>query len=176
MRGTVPGLENPHPLSLQLPGVYQEDELAQRFLSGLDEVLAPVLTTLDCIDAYLDPRLAPPDFLPWLAGWMGLDLDETWSVSQQRQAVAAAAERHERRGTAAALKEVLELATGQEVSLEESGGCTWSPTPGGELPGAEQPHLTVRVRGNVSERRIASLVAEHVPANVAWTIELEAAS
>lgn len=170
MRGTVPGLENPHPLSLQLPGVYQEDEFAQRFLAGLDEVLAPVLTTLDCIDAYLDPLLTPPDFLPWLAMWMGLDLDETWSAEQQREAIASAAQRHERRGTLAALKEVLELATGGEVSLEESGGCTWSPTPGGELPGSDQPKVTIRIRGEVS-RRIASLVAEHVPANVVWTIE-----
>jgi phage tail-like protein len=177
MRGMVEGLPNPHPLGLQLPAMFQEDDFAQRFVSALDEVIAPVLSTLDCMDAYLDPTLAPPDFLPWLAGWTGADLDETWSEEQQREVLASTARLHERRGTVQGLHEVLRLATGFEPEIDDSGGAAWSPTPGADLPGREEVHLRVRVRGeDLSEKRIAGLVAEHVPAHVPWTIELESAT
>jgi hypothetical protein len=48
MRGTVPGLASPHPLGGTLPALYADDSFAQRLCDGLDEVLAPVLATLDC--------------------------------------------------------------------------------------------------------------------------------
>ena len=71
-------LVSPHPLGAYLPALYQEDEFAQRWTSGLDVVLAPIFHSMDNIEAYLDPRLAPADFLDWLASWMGLVADETW--------------------------------------------------------------------------------------------------
>jgi phage tail-like protein len=36
----------------------------------LHEVLAPVVATIDCLGAYLDPALTPEDFLRWLGGWV----------------------------------------------------------------------------------------------------------
>ena len=74
MRGLVAGLDGTHPLGPALPALYQEDVTAQRFLSAFDDALAPILCTLDNIDAYFDPRLAPEDFLDWLGGWVGLSL------------------------------------------------------------------------------------------------------
>ena len=66
MRTAVPGLVTPHPIGRPLPALYLDDDFTQRLTAGLDEVLAPVLLTLDCLDAYLDldagagglPRLA----------------------------------------------------------------------------------------------------------------------
>src|SRR5215472_8724579 len=72
MRGTVPGLASPHPLGGTLPGLYADDSFAQRLCLGLDELLAPVLATLDCLPAYLDPGTAPSDLLDWLADWVGI--------------------------------------------------------------------------------------------------------
>ena len=66
-RGLVAGLDAAHPLGWLLPAMYQEDEFAQRFTGALDTVLAPLVTALDNLDAYVDPALAPPDFLEWLA-------------------------------------------------------------------------------------------------------------
>lgn len=174
MRGMVEDLENPHPLGLRLPAMFQDDDLAQRFVAGLDPVLAPIISTLDCQEAYLDPTLTPPDFLGWLAGWIGVELDERWSVEQQRAVVAGAPARHERRGTLSALRDVLRLATGAEPEIVESGGTAWSPTPGADLPGEPEPRLVVRVRGGgLSAKRITALVAEHAPAHVPCTVELE---
>lgn len=70
-RAAVPGLPSRHPIGEQLPALYAEDDFAQRFTAGLDTVLAPVFATLDSLPSYFDPRLAPADFLSWLASWVG---------------------------------------------------------------------------------------------------------
>ncbi len=58
MRGTVPGLASPFPLGANLPGLYRDDDLAQRLTGAFDEVLAGAIQVLDCLPAYLDPALA----------------------------------------------------------------------------------------------------------------------
>jgi hypothetical protein len=72
-----------------------------KVVSTFDTALAPVIATLDGLPGYVDPWLAPTDFLDWLAGWVGVEVDEEWTVPQRRQIVAGAALRHRRRGTAA---------------------------------------------------------------------------
>lgn len=168
MRGTVEGLESAHPLGLQLPSPFAEDDFAQRFLTGLDEVLAVVFQTLDNIDAYFDADLTPADFLRWLATWVGVELDENLSLEQQRALVHRAVTLYGMRGTVVGLQELLELSTGAEVEIDDSGGVAWSPVPGGELPGRPEATVTVRVRGeDVDAKRIATLVRDAVPAHVA---------
>ena len=88
MRGTVDGLRSPVPIAGLLPGIYQDDQFTQDFTGGLDDVLAPVFATLDNIDAYVDPWLAPEDFLQWLAGWMGVVIDEGWPLERSRAFIA----------------------------------------------------------------------------------------
>ena len=92
MRGTVPGLTSPHPLGESLPALYADDSLAQRLCQGLDEVLAPVLATLDCLTAYLDPATAPVDLVEWLAGWVGVAVAPEMPDRRRRLLVAAAAQ------------------------------------------------------------------------------------
>ncbi|MGV9897114.1 hypothetical protein ACWDVV_23095, partial [Streptomyces tendae] len=48
-----------------LPAVFADDDLALRFVGGLDDVLAPILNVLDCLDTYFDPALTPADFAQW---------------------------------------------------------------------------------------------------------------
>ena len=47
-----------------------EDPVVQLLLGALDEVLAPIISVLDCFDAYLDPRLAPLDFVDYMSSWL----------------------------------------------------------------------------------------------------------
>jgi phage tail-like protein len=175
-RGTVDGLASAHPLGELLPGVYLEDSLTQRFTEGLDVVLAPVFMTLDCLDAYLDPWLTPPDFLPWLASWVGIELDETWPESRQRAMVAAAPRLHRDRGTHRGLVEYLELLTGGEVELVESGGVRWSAEPGAAAPGEANPRLQVIVRvsdpNSVDRIRLDHAVRDARPAHLPYQIEV----
>ena len=103
MRGTVGGLLSPHPLGAGLPAVYQdEDPFVMRMTRAFDELLAPVIATLDNLSAYFDPALAPEDFVDWLAEWVGMELDDNWPVELRRAVVASATDLLGRRGTAAA--------------------------------------------------------------------------
>jgi phage tail-like protein len=145
MRGGITGLGTPYPLKSMLPAVLQEDSFTQRLVTGLDEVLAPVISTLDCLEAYLNPLLAPPDFLEWLSTWFSEVLDENWPVSRRRRFVTMAVETFRTRGTVAGLRRELELSSGGQVEINETGGVTWSLKPESELPGQDVPQLAVRI-------------------------------
>jgi phage tail-like protein len=177
MRGTVGGLATPYPLHTLLPAVLQEDEFTVRWTSGLDAVLAPIVSTLDCLAAYLDPATAPADFLTWLGDWFGIALDENLPAHRSRAAVAGAVRLYRARGTVAGLRERLELVSGGQVDITDSGGVAAAVVPNSPLPGTAVPMLTVRVTlppgaPPVSERTLDALIAADKPAHVAHRLEV----
>lgn len=175
MRGSLPGLRSPFPLGTTLPGLYQDDGFVQDLCSGLDEVLAPVVATLDCLPAYLDPETTPLDVLEWLAGWVGVVLDDV-APERRRAVVRRAAELHRWRGTARGVREAVAAWCGVEPELIESGASGWSTEPGAPMPGDPMPHLLVRVRvadpGAVDLRRLDALVAAIKPMHVPHRVEV----
>jgi phage tail-like protein len=176
VRALVPNLENPHPLGFALPAVYHEDPLVQRFLSAFDEVMAPIFCTLDNVESYFDPQLTPPDFLNWLAHWVGLSLDEHWPLERRRSYVADAVTLYRLRGTVRGLAAQVQLHTGAEPEIEESGAIAWSSTPGGPMPGAAAPHVLVRVRvpdpATVNVDRLVAMIRAAIPADVVHELEV----
>jgi phage tail-like protein len=177
MRGIVEGLSSPHPMATGLPAVYQEeDPFTVRFTQAFDDSLAPIFATLDNLPAYFDPRYAPEDFLGWLAGWIAIELDETWDVSRRRVAVLNGAEVLRRRGTAGGLAAEIELATGGEVEIVENGGSGWSLDAGSPMIGSSRPALMVRVRvadpARVDAERLERIVDAAKPAHVPHRIEI----
>lgn len=175
-RGLVEGLASPRPLIETLPGIYQEDELAHGLTAAFDDVLAPVLSTIDNLAAYLDPALTPDDFLDWLAGWVGVLLDETWPIERRRAFVAVASQLYRTRGTVAGLAMQVQLFTAGEVDIVESGGSAWSTTPGAAVPGTPDFNLVVRVKPpkkpTLDVDRLNALVAAAKPAHLAHTVEI----
>ena len=176
MRGLIEGLASPHPLGMMLPPVYFDDSLALRLTAGLDEVLAPVFGTLTNLSAYVDPRVAPIDFVEWLAGWVGLALDQTWPRDRQRALIRQAADLYRLRGTAKGVAAHVALYLQIEPEIEETGGAAWSPVPGGPIPGDAVPHLKVRVRvsdpASVDVQRLDAVIRTAKPAHVAHEIEV----
>ncbi|MFZ9017592.1 MAG: phage tail protein [Ilumatobacteraceae bacterium] len=175
-RGNIPGLGVRRPFGHLLPAMFQDDEFAQRWCAGLDDVVAPVPSTLDNLSAYLDPRLAPEDFVEWLAIWVGLELDQTWSIGRRRELVARAHSLHDARGTAAGLADLIELYLGGRPEIVDGGGVVWSAVPGASLPGSDDGELVVRLEVADAEAldmaRLESLVAANRPAHVRYRIEL----
>jgi phage tail-like protein len=175
-RGLVAGLATPHPLGKQLPGLYQDDAFAQRFTSALDEVLAPVLNSIDTIEAYFDPGVAPDDFVDWLGSWLGLALDEDWPPERRRAFVAQASSLYAIRGTVRGLAEHLRLVTGGEVEIEESGGTAWSTTPAAGLPGRPGFEMVVRLRidepAAFDRTTLDAIVTAAKPAHVMHRVEI----
>jgi phage tail-like protein len=180
VRGTVEELATPHPLGYLLPALYHDNDIAQRFTAALDVVLAPVLATLDSSHAYVDPRLAPLDFVEWLAEWVGVELDASWPEARQRALVARAADLFAWRGTVRGVSEVVAIYTGVVPEIIESGATAWTgvPPPAGELPGFAAGELVVRVRvapGDaevIDPVRLDRLVAASKPAHIAHRVEV----
>ncbi|HEY3866807.1 MAG TPA: phage tail protein [Actinocrinis sp.] len=175
MRLGVPGLGTPYTIGSLMPAVYQEDPVAMQWTEALDDVLAPAISALDCIGAYVDPMLAPDDFLFWLAEWFGTVLDENWPLRLQREAVARSAVLYRQAGTLAGMREMLELVTGGAVEVHDSGGTIWSQTPNTIPPGRDEPSLAVRIAAGgerIDPKAIGDLVAAVKPAHVAHTVEV----
>ncbi|MGW3011116.1 phage tail protein [Streptomyces sp. NPDC001219] len=176
MRGTPTGMASPHPLGEQLPAVYADDDFAQRFVEGLDVVLAPLFNVLDCLESYFTPALAPEDFVDWLTTWVGTELDGTEHPATRRRAVATAVSLHRVRGTRRGLADAVHLAFGVPPEIVESGGATWSARPLGPFPGSPHPGLRVTLRvhdpATVDRHRLHAVVAAARPAHLPFATEV----
>ncbi|WP_329300805.1 phage tail protein [Streptomyces sp. NBC_00659] len=175
-RAAVPGLPSQYPIGGQLPALYADDDFAQRFTAGLDTVLAPVFATLDNLPAYLDPRVAPTDFLTWLASWVGAADHPQWPVELRREAVLRAVELHRWRGTRRGLVEGLRLALGVHAEVSGDGGAAWSSTAGTDLPPEPAAETLVRVwpgrEARVDERRVHEVVRAMCPVHTVCRVEI----
>ena len=164
------------PLVGFLPGMLQEDDFVGRLCDGLDRMVAPICSTLDNFAAYLDVSTASQEFVRWMGSWLCVLVDETWDDERQRRTVGEAAGLFSRRGTMEGLIAQLELYAEGEWEVFESGGCTWSQAPGGELPGTAD--TTVRVRLTVQDasvidgERLDALVALATPAHLRHELEI----
>lgn len=176
MRGLVAGLATPHPLAESLPGLLREDRFAGQLCASFDDLLAPVLLTLDTFGDYLDPATTPDDMIGWLAQWLGLSVDPGVEHAVQRHELAIAGSLNATRGTRRSIELALQSALGLPVEVNESGGARWSPSPGGELPGDPTPAVSVVVHapaGSVEVDRLDSLVRSVAPAHVARTVAVQ---
>lgn len=175
MRGMIENLPSPVPVASRLPGVLQDDDMLQRFTAALDETLAPVYLTLDALACYVDPDLAPADFLEWLCTWVGIEPDETWTTERRRQIVARASAVHRWRGTSRGIEEAVRLVVEGEVEVSDSGGTSWSAASAGALPGSATPAVVVRVSpdGPVDRRRVERVLGSVVAAHVPFILEID---
>jgi phage tail-like protein len=176
MRAAVPGLGTPYPIGSLMPSVFQEDPATMQWTAGFDDVLAPVISTLDCVGAYVDPMLAPADFVLWLADWFGTVLDENWPLRRQRSAVARSVALYRQSGTVAGLRALVEVVTEAQVEVTDSGGVIWSEQPNTAPPGRDEASVEVRVTVSadapVDLKAINELVAAAKPAHVAHRVEV----
>ena len=170
------GLPSPAPVLEALPAIYRSDGVAAGLVAAFDDLLAPVFATLDNLTAYLDPALAPADFVDWLAGWVGLAVDGGWPLERRRALVARTVELYRWRGTVRGLREAVALHTGVEPEIVEHGAAGWSTEPGAEPPGQAVPHVVVRIPapegGELDLARLDAVVRAAKPAHLGHTIEV----
>jgi phage tail-like protein len=176
MRGALPELVNPLPMTNLVPAMLRDDEVARAICAGLDGLIAPVLLTLDDFTAYLDLSTAPEDLLPWLAQWVGMAVDPGEDLDRQRTLLASANQLHVMRGTRRGIQLAVEAALGVPAEVIETGGAAWSAEPGGTLPGDARPTVTVVVRPPagqyVDADRLDALVTSLKPAHVAHRVQV----
>jgi phage tail-like protein len=106
-------------LTRYLPGVYAQDDFIGRFLCIFEDTLKPLQQMADNLAFYFNPLMAPRELVEWLATWVNLVLDESWSMEQRRHLIQSASELYSRRGTRRGLIEYLKLYTGVEPEIAE---------------------------------------------------------
>lgn len=110
-----------------LPAVFQQDARSRAFLTRLlalfESQLADIGGLIDDLPRLVDPRAAADGpqspWLAWLAGWLALDLDDTWDEARRRQIVAEAFSLYSRRGAVAGLRRLVSLAAGAPAYVHE---------------------------------------------------------
>jgi phage tail-like protein len=112
----------PHNRYLQfLPTIYREVDFINRFLKIFEQSFDPSIQALQALWAYLDPLTAPEALLPFLAYWVGWNIDASWSPSQQRRLIRHAMEIYRWRGTRRGLRLFLHLYT--NLPLDDAVPC-----------------------------------------------------
>lgn len=106
--------------------------LAEHTHDGIEAVI-------DRLDLLLHPHRTLPRFLPWLAGWVGVELPEQWSEQQQRRLIAEMVPALGQRGLVDGLNRFLDLytvpATRPRIALDEGAHILFTtPTPGRPAP------------------------------------------
>jgi phage tail-like protein len=113
-----------HDYLRRLPKIFSRQEQAAsfllRYLAVFDGFLGELDARATARHALLVPDGAPAGVLPWLAGFLGLTLDERWPVETQRAVIREAAWLFRFRGTVQGLQRFLELYTGAPVILIEN--------------------------------------------------------
>ena len=111
-----------------LPAAYRregKEGFLYRMLLLFGEVLAGVEEKVDGIHNHLSPVRAPAAFLPWLASWVALVLDETWPVEKRREHISKAVELYRWRGTIRGIKTFVEIYTGMVPDIIEAFRSGW---------------------------------------------------
>lgn len=157
-------------LLAQLPVGMLEDEFFRRFTSIFQEVATSYLEVADGIDHLADVTVAPTPLVPWLGSWIGVrSIDPSLPEALQRRIVRRSAEVLAWRGTRRGLVGFLELLSGGEVEVEESGGVHRE----GEGPtGPPIVRMRVRSTGWVPEPDFVAMVREELPAHVAFELHV----
>lgn len=172
-RAAMKGIASPFPMREQVPAMLMDDPFACGLLDGLDDVIAPVISVLDCFDAYLDPFTAPDDFVRYLGSWLLATLDDPWDEAAVRRDVADAYRRACTAGTTAGLYQRLVPHLVRSVSIRDTGTTTASETPTDPADWADAPPPVVRIAvvphadRPVDLAQIERIVRDALPAHVA---------
>jgi phage tail-like protein len=91
-----------------LPAVYAADpgsaDFLARYLAIAQTFIEDIEAKLAAMPALFDPRAVPDPFVDFLAGWLNVPVEGTWTAAQQRQLIDAARGYFRTRGTPAAIR------------------------------------------------------------------------
>jgi phage tail-like protein len=111
-----------------LPAIYREDGkdgYPYRLLSLFGDVLQELEYEIDGLHNYLNPERTRAEFLPWLASWVALALDETWPESRRRELITRIVDLYKWRGTIEGIKTFVEIYTGIRPEIIEPFYVGW---------------------------------------------------
>lgn len=145
----------------QLPGCFAGDDFLRRFMALFQELADGLRRRIDGVEHALDVSVAPPVFVRWMGGWLGVtSIDPSLPASRQRDLVLGFGSLLVRRGTRAGLRQALELVTGGRVEVRDPGAIVRD----GDPPPAGPVRISLATAGGVSEADVVALVEDWLPA------------
>jgi phage tail-like protein len=163
-----------------LPALFGQDDFLGRFLRIFESVIEPIDRQIDGLEHYFDPDLTPDAFLPWLASWLDVALDDRWPRARQVALIRAAPELHRWRGTRRGLAHHLRLYLDVEPEIEEAaGGLRLGPSTQlgfRTILGESGPrhHFTVTLRvpdpSGLDYAAVAALIDAQKPAHCTYSL------
>ena len=131
-----------------LPVIYHQEDISggnllKDFLQIFQHIFSGIEIKIDQIHTCFNLDRAPLDFLPWLASWVSLVPDESWSEEKKRSLIKIATKLYKWRGTIKGFKYFLDWFGEIEVKIEE---WNW---PAGFIIGM---HSTMSIDTNIMEQ------------------------
>jgi len=115
-----------------LPTVYQDDPVSasflDRYLANAEGFFTVLEGQIADVQELFDPRTIPSEYLDWLASWVSIALDPTWSDQTRRLVLQHVPQMLLERGTPAgivrAISLMLDAVPDDSLFEEQNGGCT----------------------------------------------------
>ncbi|MEL6998482.1 MAG: phage tail protein [Pseudomonadota bacterium] len=102
-------------LDRYLPDIYRDNAVSgdflDRFLANIEGIFTAQEDRVATAEGLIDTRSTPPDYLDWLAGWLGGTLEPDWDEARRRLFIDNAELMFRWRGTVPGLTALLRLAT-----------------------------------------------------------------
>ena len=175
-----------------LPVLYREVDFIGRFMKIFEQAFQPIIDSFEVMWANLDPLTAPELLLPFLAHWVGWDLDPILDRKQQRRLMRRAIELYTWRGTRRGLRLYLHLYTGlpldddipdenaKHISITEPIGESFIMGEAiiGEaiLGGGRSFHFEVTLRPDrsqeIDERLVGKIIEQEKPAFCSYELSI----
>jgi len=174
-----------------LPEIYESDDFTSRFLMLFESFWKPLSKQIDQVDAYFDPMLTPRAFIPWLASWLGLPMDDLLPLDRMRLLIQNAMMLSQCRGTLSALKKYLEIYTSGQIDITERRARNFVLGDGSlgadialgkkNMPNTVSIKLSIpkvelertKYSTEMYQRKIIEIVRTQIPAHVAFDINCE---
>jgi len=146
-----------------LPVIFHDDDFLTRFLQLFESVWEPLEQRQNHIEIYLDAATCPADWLPWLASWFGVELEEHWPEARKRALLVRVIDVYRWRGTAYGLERVIEACVGARPRIEIAPDSPFVFRVAVRQPHRATPHF---------EHDLNTIIAAHKPAHAGYTLEI----
>ncbi len=102
-----------------------DDDVKAEDATGGEQEIIGIEEILENIHDYFDPLFTPgpsaaePDFVSYLADWVGLTLRQNWPEDKKRRLIAEIVPLYKKRGTREGLTHILQIFVGEHVIIED---------------------------------------------------------
>jgi phage tail-like protein len=152
----------------QLPVAMVEDDFLARFLRIFQAIADTELHQIDTLKHMFDFEVAPDAMVRLMGWWIGVDwIDSSLPDELQRRIVREYSDLIQWRGTARGLKQLLELISLGDATVEDSGGVHLETD---QPPAPAHVRLHVESAGWATEPDLIRIVRAELPASVTFEL------